>query len=70
MKKLLLRLLGSLLYMPFILFYCYVIGPILKLVLVPGAILLLLVIGRGEAWQALKEGVFYSGSKTKNRVLP
>ncbi|WP_157953548.1 hypothetical protein [Zobellella maritima] len=70
MKTLILRLLATLVYMPFMLFYCYLVGPILKLVLVPGAILLLLVIGRGEAWQALKEGVFHSGSKAGNQGLP
>lgn len=70
MKNLLLRLLATFVYMPFMLFYCYLVGPILKLVLVPGAILLLLLIGRGEAWQALKEGVLHSGSKAGNRRQP
>ncbi|MCF2858793.1 hypothetical protein L1286_15005 [Pseudoalteromonas sp. SMS1] len=39
-----LRLLGSLIFLPFIFFYSYVLGPVLKVVLVPGGLALLFLI--------------------------
>lgn len=40
----LLRIFGACIFLPFIGFYSYVLGPILKLVLIPGGLLLLLLI--------------------------
>lgn len=40
----LLRIFGACIFLPFIGFYNYVLGPILKLVLIPGGLLLLLLI--------------------------
>ncbi|MDK2593504.1 hypothetical protein [Pseudoalteromonas obscura] len=34
------RLIGYILFIPFIAFYSYVLGPVLKLVLVPGGLML------------------------------
>ncbi|TDW61211.1 hypothetical protein LY04_00743 [Oceanimonas baumannii] len=46
MKSLCIRVLGYVLFLPFLFFYSYILGPVLKLVLVPGGLaLLFLVLG-------------------------
>ena len=47
-KRLLLGLLRWLIFMPFLLCFSYVIGPILMLVLIPGGLILLTLIGGKE----------------------
>ena len=38
------RIIGACIFLPFIGFYSYILGPVLKLVLLPGGLLLLLLI--------------------------
>ncbi|KZN30108.1 hypothetical protein N480_03955 [Pseudoalteromonas luteoviolacea S2607] len=38
------RVLGSLIFLPFIFFYSYILGPVLKIVLLPGGLALLFLI--------------------------
>lgn len=50
----LLRIFGACIFLPFIGFYSYVLGPILKLVLIPGGLLLLLLIlGKDDGFAVL-----------------
>ncbi|KGK41061.1 hypothetical protein LH51_17455 [Nitrincola sp. A-D6] len=42
---------------PTLIIFCYVLRPLLALILIPGGLLLLLVITRGEAWLAIVEGL-------------
>ncbi|PSL12759.1 hypothetical protein CLV44_116118 [Marinobacterium halophilum] len=43
---------------PTLIIFCYVLRPLLALVLIPGGLLLLVVITRGEAWSAIVEGLW------------
>ncbi|GMM83835.1 hypothetical protein [Pseudoalteromonas sp. MTN2-4] len=50
------RIIGALIFLPFIGFYSYVLGPILKLILLPGGLLLLLLIlGKEDGIEPLFE---------------
>lgn len=51
MKEFCVRILGYILFLPFLFFYSYILGPALKAVLVPGGLLLLFII---QGW---KEGI-------------
>ncbi|MBT1065510.1 hypothetical protein KJY73_18125 [Bowmanella sp. Y26] len=51
MKEFCVRILGYILFLPFLFFYSYILGPVLKAVLVPGGLLLLFMI---QGW---KDGV-------------
>lgn len=50
--KILTLAVGYVLYIPFICFYSYILGPILKAVLIPGGLVLIaLMMGPRTAWQ-------------------
>ncbi|MGS0535724.1 hypothetical protein [Pseudoalteromonas sp. SaAl2] len=50
------RVIGFVLFIPFIFFYSYMLGPILKAILVPGGIILLwLILGPREGYKAIKK---------------
>ncbi|GAA0350912.1 hypothetical protein GCM10009092_14130 [Bowmanella denitrificans] len=51
MKDFCIRILGYVLFLPFLFFYSYILGPVLKAVLVPGGLMLLFLI---QGW---KDGV-------------
>ncbi|MBN7820051.1 hypothetical protein [Bowmanella yangjiangensis] len=51
MKEFCVRILGYILFLPFLFFYSYILGHALKAVLVPGGLLLLFII---QGW---KDGV-------------
>ncbi|KZN45898.1 hypothetical protein [Pseudoalteromonas luteoviolacea] len=38
------RIIGYILFVPFIAFYSYILGPVLKLVLIPGGLMLFVII--------------------------
>ncbi|KZN62028.1 hypothetical protein N473_21020 [Pseudoalteromonas luteoviolacea CPMOR-1] len=44
------RILGYILFVPFIAFYSYVLGPVLKLILIPGGLMLFILILGPEAF--------------------
>lgn len=44
------RIIGYILFVPFIAFYSYVLGPVLKLVLIPGGLMLFIFILGPEAF--------------------
>lgn len=46
---------------PTLIVFCYLLRPLLAMVLVPGGLLLLLLITRGEAWAAIREGLSAPG---------
>ncbi|GAA3576356.1 hypothetical protein [Marinobacter xestospongiae] len=52
------RLAMAVVLVPYLLIYAYVIGPLLVLVLVPGGLALLLLVGRGEAWAVARQTLF------------
>lgn len=43
---------------PTLFVFCYLLRPLLALVLIPGGLLLLLVVSRGETWSAIRTGLF------------
>ncbi|MEQ3514452.1 hypothetical protein ABMY35_14095 [Pseudoalteromonas sp. BZB3] len=58
------RIIGACIFLPFIGFYSYVLGPILKLILLPGGLLLLLLIlGKEDGVEPLIEAL-----KTKTKA--
>lgn len=62
------RIIGACIFLPFISFYSYVLGPILKLVLVPGGLLLLLLIlGKEDGVDPLVKA-FKQGAKTPDNI--
>lgn len=49
------RMIGYVLFLPFIGFYSYMLGPILKAILIPGGIVLLwAILGPKEGYNALR----------------
>ena len=49
------RIIGYVLFVPFICFYSYVLGPMLKAVLIPGGVVVLaLIMGPAKAWRVWK----------------
>ncbi|MBY4675198.1 hypothetical protein [Marinobacterium arenosum] len=65
MKSFIKLMLGYGLYLPYQMFFSYVAGPLLILVLVPGGLIMLLAIGRGEVWQIYKEELFGHSGRPK-----
>ncbi|TQF70704.1 hypothetical protein FLM44_06340 [Pseudoalteromonas luteoviolacea] len=60
------RILGSLIFLPFIFFYSYVLGPALKVVLLPGGLALLyLILGPSDFKEHWKQA-FSSSNKEEN----
>ncbi|MBP0048293.1 hypothetical protein H9C73_06060 [Marinobacterium sp. AK62] len=56
-----LNMLGAYLILgPTLIVFCYVLRPLLALILIPGGLLLLLVITRGDVWPAIYTGLFES----------
>ena len=51
-----LRFFGACIFLPFIGLYSFVLGPILKLVLIPGGLLLLLLISKGVSFETFFPG--------------
>ena len=66
------RLIGYFLFLPFIFFYSFVLGPILIAVLVPGGLaLLVLILGYKDWVLALKKAIFSSGQfEIKSVAMP
>jgi len=42
---------------PTLIVFCYLLRPLLAMILIPGGLLLLLLITRGEAWTAIRDGL-------------
>lgn len=62
------RIIGACIFLPFIGFYSYVLGPILKFVLVPGGlILLLLILGKEDGIKPLVKA-FKNAAKTPDII--
>ncbi|KPV97746.1 hypothetical protein AN214_00724 [Pseudoalteromonas sp. P1-9] len=60
------RLLGSVIFLPFIFCYSYVVGPLLMAVLVPGGVvLLLLILGFKDGKKAFKDAFLQKQSVKK-----
>lgn len=50
------RIIGYVLFLPFIAFYSYMLGPVLKAILIPGGLILLwAILGPREGYKALKK---------------
>ena len=61
------RIIGACIFLPFIGFYSYVLGPILKLILLPGGLLLLLLIlGKEDGVEPLIEVLKTKTKATKS----
>ncbi|TMO01667.1 hypothetical protein [Pseudoalteromonas sp. S558] len=53
------QLIGYILFIPFITFYSYILGPLLIVILLPGGILMLwMIMGPKEGYLALKVSLF------------
>lgn len=64
--KILTLAVGYVLYIPFICFYSYILGPILKAVLIPGGLVLIaFMMGPKAAWQE-----WNSARQPQNSPLP
>ena len=62
------RIIGACIFLPFIGFYSYVLGPTLKLILLPGGLLLLLLIlGKEDGVKPLIEA-FKTKTKTPEGI--
>ncbi len=54
-----LNLLGAYLILgPALIVFCYILRPILAMILIPGGLLLLLVVSRGAVWSDITSGLF------------
>lgn len=54
-----LNLLGAYLILgPALIVFCYILRPILAMILIPGGLLLLLVVSRGAVWSDIMSGLF------------
>ena len=61
------RIIGACIFLPFIGFYSYVLGPILKLFLLPGGLLLLLLIlGKEDGVEPLIEALKTKAKATES----
>lgn len=53
------QLIGYILFIPFIIFYSYILGPLLIIILLPGGVLMLwMIMGPKEGYLALKATLF------------
>ncbi len=58
-----LHLLGAYLILgPALIVFCYILRPLLAMILIPGGLLLLLLISRGAVWPAICAGLFEKSS--------
>ncbi|BDF94341.1 MULTISPECIES: hypothetical protein [Pseudoalteromonas] len=59
-------IIGYLLFVPFIIFYSYMLGPVLKAILLPGGMLLLwLILGPKAGCLAFKQAFFNQNNRKK-----
>lgn len=67
MKAALNRLGAYLILGPTLIVFCYILRPLLAMVLIPGGLLLLLVITRGAVWPAIHSGLFEKSPQSLSR---
>ncbi|MDQ9090714.1 hypothetical protein RC083_03790 [Pseudoalteromonas haloplanktis] len=59
-------IIGYLLFVPFIIFYSYMLGPVLKAILLPGGMLLLwLILGPKAGYLAFKQAFLNQNNRKK-----
>ncbi|OCQ23167.1 hypothetical protein A7985_04250 [Pseudoalteromonas luteoviolacea] len=63
------RILGSLIFLPFIFFYSYVLGPVLKVVLLPGGLALLFLILGPKSFKAHWKAAYKGTTQPKLTAL-